>query len=132
MLASMQTSHVCPKPGILNWIVGATIMVVARGVEKRRPTYDLAAVQAVLGDVGTLAMTTSALRDAVGLGFDRAAVAAVIGAMERRMFVKSMTTYADHRVWQDVYNVPVADLVLYVKFQADVVTEFRVISFKER
>jgi motility quorum-sensing regulator/GCU-specific mRNA interferase toxin len=107
-------------------------MVVARGVEKRRPTYDLAAVQAVLGDVGTLAMTTSALRDAVGLGFDRAAVAAVIGAMERRMFVKSMTTYADHRVWQDVYNVPVADLVLYVKFQADVVTEFRVISFKER
>jgi len=28
--------------------------------------------------------------------------------------------------------VPADDLVLYVKFQADVVTEFRVMSFKER
>ncbi len=48
------------------------------------------------------------------------------------MFVKSMTTLADHRTWQDVYHVPADDLVLYVKFQADVVTEFRVMSFKER
>jgi motility quorum-sensing regulator/GCU-specific mRNA interferase toxin len=56
----------------------------------------------------------------------------VIASMERRMFVKSMTTFADHRVWQDVYQVPTEDLVLYVKFQADVVTEFRVMSFKER
>ncbi|MCX7323156.1 MAG: type II toxin-antitoxin system MqsR family toxin [Hyphomicrobiales bacterium] len=57
---------------------------------------------------------------------------AVIASMERRMFVKSMTTFAEHRVWQDVYQVPTEDLVLYVKFQADVVTEFRVMSFKER
>ena len=48
------------------------------------------------------------------------------------MFVKSMTTYADHRVWQDVYHVPSGDMVLYVKFQADVLTEFRVMSFKEQ
>ena len=43
-----------------------------------------------------------------------------------------MTTLADHRTWQDVYHVPTDNLVLYVKFQADVVTEFRVMSFKER
>jgi len=48
------------------------------------------------------------------------------------MFVKSMTTFADHRVWQDVYHAPVAGLTLYVKVQADVVTEFRLMSFKER
>jgi motility quorum-sensing regulator/GCU-specific mRNA interferase toxin len=48
------------------------------------------------------------------------------------MFMKSMTTYADHRVWQDVYHVPAEGMVLYVKFQADVVTEFRVMSFKEK
>ena len=48
------------------------------------------------------------------------------------MFVKSMTTFADHRVWQDVYHVPAEALVLYVKFQADVVTEFRVMAFKEK
>jgi motility quorum-sensing regulator/GCU-specific mRNA interferase toxin len=35
-------------------------------------------------------------------------------------------------VWQDVYHVPARGLVLYVKFQADVVTEFTVMSFKEK
>lgn len=59
-------------------------------------------------------------------------VVEVIGGMTRRMFVKSMTTFADHRVWQDVYHVPVRNLILYVKFQADVVTEFTVMSFKEK
>ena len=48
------------------------------------------------------------------------------------MFYKSMTTFADHRVWQDVYHVTTRDLVLYVKLQADVVTEFTLMSFKEK
>ena len=48
------------------------------------------------------------------------------------MFYKSMTTFADHRVWQDVYHVPARGVRLYIKFQADVVTEFTVMSFKER
>lgn len=52
--------------------------------------------------------------------------------MTREMFVRSMTTFADHRVWQDVYHVPARDLLLYVKFQADGVTEFTVMSFKEK
>jgi motility quorum-sensing regulator / GCU-specific mRNA interferase toxin len=52
--------------------------------------------------------------------------------MDRLMFVKSMTTFSDHRLWQDVYHVPVDNLVLYIKFQADVVTEFRLMSFKEK
>jgi len=30
----------------------------------------------------------------------------VIAALARRHFYKSMTTYADHRVWQDVYHAP--------------------------
>ena len=68
------------------------------------------------------------------LGFDRAgiAVAETIGGIERQMFYKSMTTFADHRVWQDVYHVPARGMKLYVKFQADVVTEFTVMSFKEK
>lgn len=77
-------------------------------------------------------MTTSALRDATSLGFDRVGVVEVIGGMTRKMFVKSMTTFADHRVWQDVYHVPARDLILYLKFQANVVTEFTIMSFKEK
>ncbi|MBO9126299.1 MULTISPECIES: type II toxin-antitoxin system MqsR family toxin [Rhizobium/Agrobacterium group] len=103
-------------------------------MEKRRPTYDLEAVKAVLGSISTLAITTTALRDAASLGYDRAGIVATIDTIERRMFYKSMTANADHRVWQDVYHVPVPEhgMVLYVKFQADVITEFRIMSFKER
>jgi motility quorum-sensing regulator / GCU-specific mRNA interferase toxin len=101
-------------------------------MEKRRPTYDLNAVKEVLGTVETLAITRSALSTAYALGFDRAGIAAVILGIGPGMFVKSMTTLADHRAWQDVYHVPSEDLILYIKIQADVVTEFRVVSFKEK
>lgn len=73
-------------------------MVVKSRMEKKRPTYDLEAIKIVLGSVETLAMTTSALSDALTLGFDRGGVAEVITTMERNMFYKSMTTFADHRV----------------------------------
>jgi motility quorum-sensing regulator/GCU-specific mRNA interferase toxin len=75
-------------------------------VEKKRATYDLEAIKLVLGSVETLAMTTSALSDALSLGFDRGGVAEVMTTIERNMFYKSMTTFADYRVWQDVYHVP--------------------------
>ncbi|RWP59908.1 type II toxin-antitoxin system MqsR family toxin [Mesorhizobium sp.] len=80
-------------------------------MEKRRPTYDLDAIKAELGSVD---------------------IVEVIGSITQKMFVKSMTTFADDRVWQDVYHVPARELVLYVKFQADVVTGFTVMSFKEK
>lgn len=32
------------------------------------------------------------------------------------MFYKSMTTYRDHTMWQDVYHVPTAIGEAYVKF----------------
>jgi motility quorum-sensing regulator/GCU-specific mRNA interferase toxin len=73
-------------------------MVAYEVVEKRKPTYDLDAIKAAIGSVETLAITVSALRDAYALGFDRAGIAAVISSVERKMFAKSMTTFADHRV----------------------------------
>jgi len=101
-------------------------------MEKRRPTYDLEAIKLAIGSVEMLTMTTSALRDATALGFDRSRIVETILGIERSMFYKSMTTYADHRVWQDVYHVTMRGLTLYLKFQADVVTEFTVASFKEK
>ncbi|HMN73143.1 MAG TPA: type II toxin-antitoxin system MqsR family toxin [Rhodoblastus sp.] len=101
-------------------------------MEKRRPTYDLDAIKLAIGSVETLAITSSALKDAFALGFDRGGIVETIVGIEARMFYKSMTTFADHRVWQDVYHVAARGFVLYVKFQADVVTEFTVMSFKEK
>jgi motility quorum-sensing regulator/GCU-specific mRNA interferase toxin len=42
-----------------------------------------------------------------------------------------MTAYGDHRVWQDVYHVPSPAGTLYLKFTADTVSEFLLLSFKE-
>lgn len=55
-------------------------MVAYYVMEKRRPTYDLDAIKTTFGSVDTLAITTSALRDATGLGFDRAGVVEVSAA----------------------------------------------------
>jgi motility quorum-sensing regulator / GCU-specific mRNA interferase toxin len=97
---------------------------------KRKPTYDLAAFKAACDDVEKLNVTGAATRTAAALGFDRAGIVATIQTMHRMQFHKSMTSYEDHRSWQDVYYVPSAAGMLYVKFTADAVTAFRLLSFK--
>lgn len=101
-------------------------------MEKRKPSYDLNAIKAAIGSVETLSIKATALRNAEALGFDAAGIVNVILGTKRRMFVKSMSTFENHRLWQDVYHVPAASLVLYVKFQQDMLTEFTVVSFKEK
>jgi motility quorum-sensing regulator/GCU-specific mRNA interferase toxin len=100
--------------------------------EKRKPTYDIEAVKAVFSTIETLNVTGSALMGAASLGFGRSEIVATIQMIERRHFYKSMTSFADHRVWQDVYHVPSEHGALYVKFTADAVTEFLLLSFKEK
>ena len=100
--------------------------------EKRKPTYDLEAFKAAFSSVGRLSITTTARRSAAALGFGSAEIVATIQTMQRRQFYKSMTAHADHTRWQDVYHVPSPAGLLYVKFTADVVTEFLLLSFKEK
>jgi len=100
--------------------------------EKRKPTYDLDAFKAAFASVDALHVTGTALRGAVALGFGRAEIVATIQAMRRSRFYKSMTAYGDQRIWQDVYHVPSEAGLLYVKFTADAVTEFLLVSFKEK
>ena len=100
--------------------------------EKRKPTYDLDAFKATFNSVERLAVTGTALRGAAALGFGRAEIVVTIQAMQREHFYKSMTAYANHRLWQDIYHVPSPVGLLYVKFTADAVTEFLLLSFKEK
>jgi motility quorum-sensing regulator / GCU-specific mRNA interferase toxin len=102
------------------------------GVEKRRPTYNLVAFKMSIGRAENVVMTTTALKSAVALGFGRSGIVDVIASMSSAMFYKSMTTYRDHRLWQDVYHVPYGEWLLYIKFQADIVTVFKIVSFKEK
>jgi motility quorum-sensing regulator/GCU-specific mRNA interferase toxin len=43
-----------------------------------------------------------------------------------------MTSHGYHRIWQDVYHVPSEAGLLYVKFTASGVSEFLLLSFKEK
>ncbi|MEQ1811550.1 MAG: type II toxin-antitoxin system MqsR family toxin [Terricaulis sp.] len=100
--------------------------------EKLKPTYDLEAFKAAFSTEDALSVTGTALKDAAALGFGRSEIVATIQTMERAHFFKSMTSHRDHRIWQDVYHVPSDIGALYVKFTADVVTEFLLLSFKEK
>jgi motility quorum-sensing regulator/GCU-specific mRNA interferase toxin len=46
-------------------------------------------------------------------------------------FYKSMTSFANSAIWQDVYHVPHVAIVLYVKFTTDA-EGYLVISFKDK
>jgi motility quorum-sensing regulator/GCU-specific mRNA interferase toxin len=76
-------------------------------------------------------MTRTSQNNAFRLGLTLERVVAVIQGIHREQFYKSMTSESDHRIWQDVYHVPLGDLVLYVKFTTDDEGYF-VISFKEK
>lgn len=73
-------------------------------MEKRTPHYDLARVQADVERLKAAAFTKSALDGGRTMGLTSAEMLVVIASLTRRDFYKSMTTYADHRVWQDVYH----------------------------
>lgn len=73
-------------------------------MEKRTPHYDLKAVQADVVRLGAAAFTKTALDGGRAMGLTSGEMLSVIAALTRRDFYKSMTTYADTRVWQDVYH----------------------------
>jgi motility quorum-sensing regulator / GCU-specific mRNA interferase toxin len=75
-------------------------------VEKPTPQYDLGMVQAQVASLGPAAFTKTALDGGRDMGLTSGEMLAVIAALTRRNFYKSMTTYADHRIWQDVYYAP--------------------------
>lgn len=80
---------------------------------------------------GQYRATNSALSSANALDFDVVKMAEVVGALTNIDFFKSMTTYADHTIWQDVYK-PTTDKggKLYVKLT--VVDDVLIVSFKEQ
>lgn len=56
----------------------------------------------------------------------------VVRGLMRGDFYKSMTTHADHRVWQDVYHAPApAGKVAYIKVTGQGEGMPPVIQFKE-
>jgi motility quorum-sensing regulator/GCU-specific mRNA interferase toxin len=99
-------------------------------MEKRTPHCKLTAVKALV-EANKVRATASAFAGARSLGIDDLdGICTVLLALEPRHFYKSMTTQADHRIWQDVYHASTqAGDAVYIKLT--VIEDVLIVSFKE-
>ena len=99
-------------------------------MEKSTPHCKLPFVKALV-DAGKVRATATAYNGARELGVnDLDGMCAVVLALTPADFYKSMTTHADHHIWQDVYHTKTAggDEV-YLKLT--VIDDVLIVSFKE-
>ena len=97
-------------------------------MEKRTPHCKLAVVRSLVA-AGKVRTTVSALAGGAALGFGFEEIIGVVAALTPRDFYKSMTTHADHRVWQDVYRPKTPAGGVYLKLT--VIDDVLIVSFKE-
>jgi motility quorum-sensing regulator/GCU-specific mRNA interferase toxin len=99
-------------------------------MEKSTPHCKLSIVRAMIG-AGKVKATASAFNGARELDIhDLAGMCAVVVSLTSADFYKSMTTHADHRIWQDVYRTSTANGAdVYLKLT--VVDDVLIVSFKE-
>ncbi|MCU0089247.1 type II toxin-antitoxin system MqsR family toxin [Pseudomonas koreensis] len=100
-------------------------------MEKNTPHYDLVVIKAEVRRLGKKAFTRSSAKSGEKLGFSFREMQEIVFELQNKMLYKSMTTYDDHRVWQDVYHITSQDQEIYIK------VTYRpggppVISFKEK
>jgi motility quorum-sensing regulator/GCU-specific mRNA interferase toxin len=82
-----------------------------------------------LAPLGKIRSTYSALAGAAALGLDFDGIVGVVLALTSKDFYKSMTTHADHGVWQDVYRPTTQTGEVYLKLT--VIDDVLIVSFKE-
>lgn len=121
----------------LGWARGQGIHLLAKStkkvilaMEKRTPHCRLSVVRELIAD-GRVRTTFKAYRSArqIGIG-DVQGMCAVVMALTPCDFRKSMTTYTNHRVWQDVYHGrTAAGVAVYLKLS--VIDDVLIVSFKE-
>jgi motility quorum-sensing regulator/GCU-specific mRNA interferase toxin len=75
-------------------------------MDKWTPHYSLVAVVAMVEALGVASFTKAALDGGRAMGLTSSEMLAVVCGLKGAMFYKSMTTYSDHRIWQDVYHAP--------------------------
>ena len=99
-------------------------------MEKGTPHSKLPVVKALI-EADRVRATASAFSGARARSINNlAGLCAVVMALTPADFHKSMTTHADHRIWQDVYRTRTANGVeVYLKLT--VMNDFLIVSFKE-
>ena len=98
-------------------------------MQKKVAHYSLESIKDFIND-GNYFITRTARVDYINLGLDDEDVIEIIMGLLSKDLHKSMTTYANNKIWQDVYYKNIDDLELYIKLQIN--EKAIVISFKER
>ena len=98
-------------------------------MEKRTPHYDLVLVKRLLNE-RLFRITTVAMAGASAMQMDERDIFVVVRDLSHGCFYKSMTSHADHRIWQDVYHPMTERGIVYLKLT--VVDDLLILSFKER
>lgn len=101
-------------------------------MEKNTPHYDLAMIKADVVRLGSKAFTLSAREGGRKMTLGITQMLRIVCLLEDRMLHKSMTTYADHRIWQDVYYTSYQDREIYIKVTCRAGGGHPIVSFKER
>ncbi len=97
-------------------------------MEKKTPHCKLSVVKAFI-EAGKVRSTMSALSGGAALGFGFEEIVRVVKALTPADFYKSMTTHADHKIWQDVYRPKKPAGEVYLKLT--VIDDVLIVSFKE-
>ena len=97
-------------------------------MEKKTPHCKLHTVKALI-EAGKVRSTQSALIGGAALGFDFDGIVSVVLALDPTDFYKSMTTHADHKIWQDVYRRKTLAGEVYLKLT--IIDDVLIVSFKE-
>jgi len=97
-------------------------------MEKPTPHCKLTVVKALV-DAGKVRATHSARLGATALGLELPEMLGVVLALMPADFYKSITTHADHTVWQDVYRPSTQAGDVYLKLT--VIDDVLIVSFKE-
>lgn len=97
-------------------------------MEKRTPHCKLSVIKALV-QAGKVRTTQAARIGAIELGFEFSDMLDVVMALTSADFYKSMTTHADHTVWQDVYRPSTRAGDVYLKLT--VINDVLIVSFKE-
>jgi len=98
-------------------------------MEKHVPHCRLSRVKQLVA-AGQVRTTHSARAGASDLGLTLDGMLQVVMGLNVADFYKSMTTHADHAIWQDVYRPVTPHGCLYVKLT--VIEDVLIVSFKER
>ncbi|NTW82692.1 MAG: type II toxin-antitoxin system MqsR family toxin [Chlorobiaceae bacterium] len=88
-------------------------------MEKWTPHFDLHLIQEIVSDSRSRPFTKTALAGGLALGLTETEMREIVMSLTSKRFYKSMTSYTDHQLWQDVYHGETNDgIQVYIKISS--------------